>query len=461
MEIRITFILLALAVVSFGAGPALADNPYFVEDQLIVRIDKKEAQYGTRSYVFSRADLANAEVLVPELNLYLVKTRDRGYAALMKTGKEMTRQQGVLYVQPDYKVRRRAGPNDPDFAKQWSLNGKSTAGIHALEAWDLLAKVRQTRARSQNDVVIAVVDAGVDLTHPDLKENIWVNAGEVAGNNKDDDGNGFVDDVYGWNAYEDNGNVKSDMHGTHVAGIVGARGNNKQLVAGVNWETKFMAISGSSGSTSVISKAYGYVLKQKKLWLETKGEKGANIVVTNSSFGVDGANCKDDAYRVWNDLYNAMGEVGILSAVATANASVDVDTQGDVPSGCDSPFIISVTNTTEDDQKNPRAGYGLTSIDLGAPGTAIRSTVPGNQAQELTGTSMATPHVAGAVGFLHALGGPNLEKLAGRSPSKIALWMKELVLRTVDKSKALEGKTVTGGRLNLYQAARVLVDKVF
>ncbi len=443
------------------SGLALGDNPYFIEDQLIVRLDPNQAKYGTRSTVFTRADLAGAELLVPELNLYLVKTKGQGYSALLKTGRDMTQQGGVLYVQPDYKVKlRAAAPDDPGFAKQWALNGTSSGGIHALEAWGVLAGMRRIQARG-SDVVVAVVDDGVDINHPDLKENIWYNKGEIPNNGKDDDGNGYIDDVAGWNAYDDNGKIKVGMHGTHVAGIVGAKGNNHLHVAGVNWEAKVMVVNGSSGTTSIVAKAYGYVLKQKKLWLETGGKQGANVVATNSSFGVDGADCKNDAYKVWNDLYNAMGEQGILSAVATANAAVDVDRAGDVPSGCESPYLITVTNTTKDSLRHPQSGYGAQSIDVGAPGTAIYSTTPNNSSQELTGTSMATPHVSGSIGFLYTLtsGSPAMQRAQQGAPAKTALWMKQALMATVDKIPALKGITVSGGRINLFEAAKAVAKK--
>jgi subtilisin family serine protease len=183
-------------------------------------------------------------------------------------------------------------------------------------------------------------------------------------------------------------------------------GNDASQVTGINWNVKLMAVAASSSSTSVISTGYGYVLAQKTLWLQSGGTQGANVVSTNSSFGVDLANCSSGSYPVWNDLYNAMGGVGILSAGATANANYNVDTQGDVPTSCSSPWLVTVTNTTRTDTRNSSCGYGATTIDLGAPGTNVLSTYTGNSTSTLTGTSMATPHVAGAIAFLHSVAGP-------------------------------------------------------
>jgi subtilisin family serine protease len=165
-------------------------------------------------------------------------------------------------------------------------------------------------------------------------------------------------------------------------------------------------VAASSGDTAIVLRGYNYVLEQKKAWLSSNGKKGANIVSTNSSFGVDAAKCSDAQYKVWNDIYEAMGQVGILSAAATANQAWDIDATGDVPTSCESNYIISVTNTTKEDKIYRQAGWGKTHVDLGAPGTDVYSTVPGNQGRNLTGTSMATPHVAGAVAFLHSVASP-------------------------------------------------------
>jgi subtilisin family serine protease len=217
-----------------------------------------------------------------------------------------------------------------------------------------------------------------------------------------------------------------------------------------------MLIGGSSGTFSVVAKAYGYAIAQKKLWLESNGEKGANVVVTNSSFGVDYAKCDTPTYSVWNDIYNEMGKIGILSAAATANIGMDIDANGDVPTGCNSPYIISVTNTDSSDKKFGQAGWGRTTVDLGAPGTAIFSTYSGGQYQNLTGTSMATPHIAGQVALMHAGASSAFVDLYRKNPAQAALELKKIMMTTVDANSTLTGRTVSGGRMNLGRAVKAI-----
>ncbi len=453
MNVRIHGWIAALALVA-GITAAQASTP-FVDGQIIVKLKP-----GTQMQVMRQKRLASLvrEVLplVPELDLYLVKLRSK--ARVETAVEQFAFDESVLFAQPDHLVteRNRADvlPNDPSFTEQWSMFNKSNrADISAPMAWRLGTGGRDNDG---NEIVVAVVDGGADIRHPDLAENIWVNRGEIPGNGIDDDANGYIDDVHGWNAFNSNGTVPAASHGTHVTGIIGARGNNGTGVAGVNWNVKVMEVAGSSGSTSVISIAYGYVLKQKRLWLETNGAKGANIVATNSSFGVDYANCASGTFPVWNDLYNAMGQAGILSAAATANADIDVDVRGDVPTACDSPYIVAVTNTTDQDLRNPYAAYGKKNVDLGAPGTAIFSTTPNSGYQRMTGTSMSTPHIAGAVAFLHSVASPAFAALKRSSPGDAALAIKATLMDTVDVIPALVGITVTGGRLNLNRAAEAM-----
>lgn len=424
----------------------------FLPNQAIVRL-KDDSRADAVIPNLKALGVEKLEPLVPALNLHLASLR--AGADVRSLVNRLNRANAIAYAQPNHRVTRRSVPNDPKFSNQWNFRNGNGADIRATDAWN---RGTGGRDRLGHDIVVAVVDGGMDLTHRDLVANLWVNPGEIPGNGVDDDSNGFIDDLNGWNAYDSNGKIPLDNHATHVAGIVGAEGDNQQDVVGVNWKVKIMAVAGASGDEAVVARAYGYVMKQKSLWIESKGQRGANIVATNSSFGVDYADCGSAEFKVWNDLYNAMGELGILSAAATANLDINVDTAGDVPTGCASDYIISVTNTTSNDHKYNRAAYGKTHVDLGAPGTAIESTIIGHKVGSMTGTSMATPHVAGAVGLLHSLASQSFQERYREDAGAAALELKSALLTTVDPLADLKDRTVSGGRLNLFKAAQLVVE---
>ncbi len=440
------------ALLLLSSNVSVAAQPRAVDGQLLVKL----ANTSTLRSAHAALDSDKYEVVsavVPELGWYLVKIKTN--TTPKAAAAELTRMDDVLAAQADHVATlRETAPNDADFVKQWALkNSAARADIRATQAWDLGTGGKD---RDGNDIVVAIVDGGMDLAHQDLASNLFVNTGEIPGDGIDNDGNGYVDDVNGWNAYNGTGTIPSNSHGTHVAGIAGASGNNDKHVAGVNWNVKIMPVAASSGKTSVIAAGYGYVLKMKKLWIESGGKQGANVVATNSSFGVDYGKCESGEFPMWNDLYNAMGEVGILSAAATANLNIDVDVKGDVPTGCSSAHLINVTNTTDKDKKNSGAGYGLKSIHIGAPGTNIWSTLPKDRVGSLTGTSMATPHIAGAVAFLHSVASSAFHTMYTKEPARGNAELKAILLKTVDPIEDLAGKTVSGGRLNLDAAAKAI-----
>ncbi|MDP7128515.1 MAG: S8 family serine peptidase, partial [Candidatus Marinimicrobia bacterium] len=204
--------------------------------------------------------------------------------------------------------------------------------------------------------------------------------------------------------------------------------------------------------------AYGYALDQRAMYDSTNGALGAFVVATNSSFGIDFADCNSGNYILWNDMYDAMGEYGILSAAATMNRDEDVDIEDDVPTGCVSDYMIAVTNTTRNDVKYSSAAYGATMIDLGAPGTSVLSTYTGGGTSTLTGSSMASPQVAGAVGFMHAAMSAGFVSYFKNNRADGGVLIKQMILDGTDPLPSLDGITVSGGRLNIYNTA-VLVQE--
>jgi len=316
-------------------------------------------------------------------------------------------------------------PNDPGYPQLWGLNntgqsgGTPDADIDAPEAWDI-----ETGNPNQ---VIGVLDTGVDYNHPDLVDNIWTNPGETAGDGIDNDNNGYIDDVRGWDfAYNDNDPMDVHSHGTHVSGTIAAKGNNSVGVTGVAWDAKIMPLKflddGGSGYTSDAILALNYAT--------AKGVK-----ITNNSWG--GGGYSQGLY----DAINTAGQQGALFIAAAGNEAANNDIYLAYPASYDLPNIISVASTTRTDALSSFSNYGLTSVDLGAPGSQIYSTIPGGNYATYSGTSMASPHVTGGAALVWS-----------QNPTWTAQEVKSQLLQTTDPIPALNGKTVSGGRLNLYNA---------
>jgi subtilisin family serine protease len=449
-KVMIILTLLCASLVMAGEG-------LFVQDRLLVRFQAEILDEDMDLILFD-SGLTVEKKLVRSLNVWSIHV-DLTKFQLHEAKRWLEQQPEVIYVQYDHYLQERLEPNDPLFSNQWNFHntgqggGVEDADIDALEAWDITTGGVTALGDS---IVAAVVDNGFDMDHPDLVANIWVNDGDFPNNGIDEDFNGYIDDTYGWNAFDSNGNIPEQSHGTHVAGTIGAHTNNENQVAGINWRIKLMTVAGASTQTSTAMEGYGYVLDQKLAWIESGGQSGAFVVSTNSSFGIDYADCESGDYPLWNDMYNAMGSLGILSAAATANRNVDVDEFGDVPTGCGSSYLIAVTNTTKYDAKTVSAGWGAESIDLGAPGSGVFSTNYYGGSSYKSGTSMASPHVAGAVAFLHAAASEEFAQYYLNQPALASLVMKSIILSTTDSLESLQDITVSAGRLNLNSAALVI-----
>ncbi|MDP2715650.1 S8 family serine peptidase [Rheinheimera sp.] len=301
---------------------------------------------------------------------------------------------GITAVERDHRVYKTAEPNDPDFAEQWHL--KAGSGINAVDAWDLTT--------GDNQLVVAVIDTGVDYTHADLVDNIWQNPGETAADGIDNDGNGYIDDIRGINPADNSVDpMDEDGHGTIVAGIIAASGNNDLGIAGVNWQLKllpcrFMDINGS-GFVSDAIKCLDYVL-------DLKLNHGINIIATNNSWG---SSSESQA------LYNAIAEHNAAGILFVASAGNDNSQAKFYPAAFDLPNVISVAAHDEQGVKADFSNYGRDWVDISAPGVEILSTTLADEFALASGTSMASPMVTAVAALLKAAEPAlNMQQLRGR-----------------------------------------------
>ncbi len=368
----------------------------------------------------------------------------------------------VSIAQFNHYIQQRAVPNDTQFNQQWQYvntgqgGGTPGADIDADLAWDVTTGGVTPLG---DTIVVCVVDDGIDTGHSDFGDNLWINHAEIPNNSIDDDNNGYVDDYLGWNADDNNGDITGGFfgggHGTPVAGIVGAKGNNSNGVTGVSWDVKVMVVVGGGNEAQAVE-AYTYPWIMRKKYNETGGAEGAFVVATNSSWGIN--NGQPSNAPLWCAMYDSMGVEGILSAGATANANFNIDVTGDLPTACPSDWLISVTNTNRNDVKLTQAGYGITTIDLGAPGEGTYTPQSGGGYGGFGGTSGATPHVAGTIGLLYSAPCNSFAVMAHANPGDAALAMKEYIMDGTDPNTSLDGITVSGGRLNVNGALMEMLD---
>ncbi|MFK8046121.1 MAG: S8 family serine peptidase [Crocinitomicaceae bacterium] len=368
---------------------------------------------------------------------------------------------GISVVQKNHLVTDRLTiPDDTYFGEQWHLHNTGQAGgtvdsdIDAPEAWDVTTGGNTSHG---DTIVVCVIESqGVDINHIDLAGNMWKNYAEIPGNGIDDDNNGYVDDFDGWNVGTNSGIITSGSHGTRVAGMIGAVGDNGSLVSGVNHKVKMMVVQGQNANNeSNVIAAYTYPLLMRKKYNETNGAEGAFVVVTNASWGIDQGSAANSP--LWCSFYDSLGVHGILNIGATTNnSSFNVDVVGDLPTTCASEFLVGVTNTNRSDFRG--GGYGPVHVDLAAPGTSVALTNPIDTFSVSTGTSFATPCVAGSVALLYSAPCTDYISYAKTFPDSAALKMRSLLLDNVDNISNLSGFVGSGGRLNMNNSLQALIN---
>ena len=445
--------------------PMYSQSPAFATDELILMLTQNDSPDEFIQGLSEEYTLLHQRVLFPQLNIHLFKLKNIPQDSLESACLRLMAKEEIKIAQTNHFLTTHRSvnllPNDSLFQRQWNLHntgqtgGAPDADVDAPEAWEITTGGISSHG---DTLVVAVIDEGFNLSHPDI--NWRRNTQEIPQNGIDDDENGYIDDVLGWNAVNHTGDLPIDIHGTHISGIISAKGNNRKGVSGISWQSQILPVLGfQPGATllkaeSDVIAAYSYVYDLRKQYNESQGDRGAFIVATNTAFGV--ASAPED-HPIWCALYDSLGALGIMNMVATPNSNVNIDEQPDVPSNCPSPYLIAVTSTGKNDQRSPRA-FGKTHVDIGAPGDSILSTGLGQGYSLLTGTSMATPHVAGAMALMMSAAPSPLLALYKNNPAEYAQIFRQILLSSVDTLADLIDVTASGGRLNLHQAVLGVLD---
>lgn len=441
-RILIIFVTAFVALLHLQVSYVIADSTVIDESSYVAETVLVKFKPGTPA--IDKANIAasiggkieRSYTLVPGLTKVVAKGKK-----VLDLIERLSKNPNIVYVEPDYIVNAEdTVPNDSEFNKLWGMTR-----IDAPTAWD--------SATGNPEYVVAVIDTGVDYTHPDLADNMWINEAEDFGyDGVDDDNNGFVDDIHGYDFVNNDGDPYDDhYHGTHVAGTIGAVGDNAIGVVGVNWNCKIMALkflgNDGIGTTSGAIGALDYAVKM-------------GVKLSNNSWG--GGGYSQSLY----ESIDAAGNANHLFVAAAGNGGDDYvgddnDSIPHYPSSYTNENIISVANITSSDTLSSSSNYGETSVDLAAPGSNIYSTIPERYTHygddqpinpigyaNLSGTSMATPHVTGAAALM-----------AGQFPSISAMAIKDAILNTSEPLDSLYGKTITGGLLDV-AAALASIDSI-
>ena len=410
------FVFLIMLWLAIGSELSAGENKSYIEGEVLIQLRQQDyAVTDKRARTLKALDVDVIKNL--KNNVYLVKlSKDDSVVSVTRRLGEYP---DVEFAEPNYRrYITSVIPNDPLFDSQWAHEN-----IQSGDAWEI--------QKGNESIIVALGDSGVDYTHKDLKDNVWTNDEEdwkASGpgyNGIDDDGDGYIDNYFGINAITGSGDPMDDEgHGTHVAGIVGAEGNNSVGISGVNWHVsvmgvKFITIDGSGSIADEIEA------------IQFATSKGAKIF--NMSFS--------GSYFSEIERYAIANAKEVLFITAAGNERTDNDDMPSYPANYDLPNIISVAASNQSDDLAYFSNQGKNTVSVAAPGVSILSTLPGDDYGSLSGTSMATGYVTGLAALILA-----------KSPYTSVANLKDRILRTVDTNANLQGKILTGGRINAYRA---------
>jgi thermitase len=413
-------------VLSFWIFSALARamphaEPQSVPGQFLVKIRRTSSPSAVHRWLQNTGTFVKSRLR--DRGIMVVQRPSFEYPATSKMN--FAQNPDIEFVEPNFIFHADEAPNDPDFSKLWQYQNEG----HNLIGYDLNMQRAWDVTTGSSRIIVAVLDTGIDYTHPDLEENMWVNQKEMHGYvGVDDDQNGFVDDINGFNFVDGNGDIMDDGgHGTHCAGTIGARGNNGLGIVGINWKVQLMALKfmdgHGSGTTENVIRSIDYAVQM-----------GARVL-SNSWGGIS------QSSQLLKEAIARANAAGVLFVAAAGNESNNNDQMAIYPGGYGVPNIISVASIARDGNLAASSNYGLKSVDLAAPGVDIYSTSLNHGYETRSGTSMATPLVAGVAALVLSVK-PNLSVTA----------LRRCLLNSVSPLDSLKNITRTGGTLNAYGA---------
>lgn len=449
MKLLSTAFLCIGLVFSNAYGQEAEQKTGYIEGEMLVQITAEGSIRELAKKAPENFEFTIGEYISPPMRVYLINFNHHNVPNYQMLNWLYEQEEVTLAQNNHYLELRSTLPNDgAAFTSQWHHNntgqtgGTVDADIDSDLAWDITTG---GQTATNDDIVICLIESG-NLDHNDIVGNKWINAVEDAGTpGVDDDGNGYIDDISGWNPVAGNGNYGTGGHGTNCLGMMGAVGNNNLLVAGANWDVKLMVVGGYSISTDANAvQAYTYPLEMRKLWNSSGGSQGAFVVATSSSWGIDAEN--PAAHPIWCQFYDTLGYHGVLNVGATTNSNLNVDAVGDMPTACASPYMIGVGRTDHND--NTAGGYGQTTIEFGAPGINVVTTANTNTTTTTTGTSFSCPLTAGVIGLAYSIPCTDFMAIVNADPKQGADLVLQALLDGTDVIPGFATKFVTGGRLN-------------